>query len=709
MIYCLSYLSLIVFIMSGGREGILSAAIFAVAGLLFFALTRPKFSPSIFLPKLYPVVGGFLTWLGYNFYIRRIISQKVAMIAEMLHMKTEFLVLIAVLGLCVCASIILFYIFYNIVHLLDRIREEYHIVRTLLCTLLASILTVGLAQIMIGVSLVYMGFSRFCWGVAIVCVLIMVIYCILGRMKLPIILGSGFFVLISIVNAYVYQFRERLFEPVDIFSAKTAMNVAGNYSFWPIPTPVLVGVILWIGFLLSIVWTQPKEKAPARIRTRLILAVCCVAGIVSISRYTAKIHPQHWQKQGASLYGYVLDFTAKIREARVSAPEGYSQQAVLEICKPYTQQTELSQTERPPHIIVIMDEAFSDLSLMGEFKTDKPVTPFISSLTENVVSGYALASIHGGNTVTSEFEFLTGNSLAWLSPSAAPYQQYIRDSSYSMVSYLKTLYDYQCIAMHPYLASGWARPQTYKHFGFDESLFLEAFPQSDLIRGFVSDREMFDMLIDVYEEQKEDPLFLFGVTMQNHGPYYFEDTELEETVSIVEPTTNYVDVEQFLSLLHETDKAVEYLISYFSQAEDDVVIVFFGDHQPRLDNGFFTEIAVENSAAYQSQFKVPFFIWTNFDSDEKQMECISLSNLSSYVYESAGIPLPPYNRFLCDMEKQIPTINVHGFYSLRENRFISFANASEEEKIWLQKYEMLQYNNLFDAKNRNKDMFVILE
>ena len=358
-----------------------------------------------------------------------------------------------------------------------------------------------------------------------------------------------------------------------------------------------------------------------------------------------------------------------------------------------------------------MDESFSDLGVLGDFSTDTEVTPFISSLKENTVSGYALVSVHGGNTANSEYEFLTGNSMAWLSPSSVPYQQYLRSPSYSMVSWLKLRCNYKCIAMHPYLPNGWNRPNAYRYLGFDECHFMEDFPQEKYVRDRISDQEMFEYLADLYEKEKSRPLFLFGVTMQNHGSYNYRGG-FTNTVSLSDNIGRFPDVELYLSLIHETDKAVEWLIRYFQNVEEDVVIVFFGDHQPSISDAFFEAVSASSAFSLderQKLYKVPFFIWSNYDREDEWIDCVSLNYLSSYVYEAAGLALPPYNRFLRELEQTIPAINANGFYSLAERRFLSLDEANAEERLWLDRYEALQYNNIVDKAHRNDALFPVIE
>ena len=78
-----------------------------------------------------------------------------------------------------------------------------------------------------------------------------------------------------------------------------------------------------------------------------------------------------------------------------------------------------------------MNESFSDLSVLGDLQTNMPLTPFIDSLKENTTKGYALSSVFGAKTPNSEWEFMSGNSMAFLPMGSVVYQQYISDTPVS--------------------------------------------------------------------------------------------------------------------------------------------------------------------------------------------------------------------------------------------------------------------------------------
>lgn len=292
--------------------------------------------------------------------------------------------------------------------------------------------------------------------------------------------------------------------------------------------------------------------------------------------------------------------------------------------------------------------------------------------------------------------------MAFLPWGSIVYQQFFSEDAYSLVSVLKEK-GYDCAAMHPYFANGWLRESVYPAMGFDDTRFLEDFPQEQLVREYVSDQEMFEYIIDYHEKHDEDtPLFLFGVTMQNHGGYTYEGPNYESTIKLEGYTRDYPETEQYLSLIHETDKAVQYLIEYFESINRDVVIAFFGDHMPQIENEFYEELNGSAFDTLDEQMRkqmVPFFVWTNYDSEEREVPCSSINYLPIYVLEAAGISLPPYFQFLKQTESVIPAINAYGYYSQEHDGFLTIEEASGAEAEAIKAYELLQYNNIFDDEN----------
>ena len=166
---------------------------------------------------------------------------------------------------------------------------------------------------------------------------------------------------------------------------------------------------------------------------------------------------------------------------------------------------------------------------------------------------------------------------------------------------------------------------------------------------------------------------------------------------------------QYLTLAHQTDLAVEKLVAYFEKAQRPVVICFFGDHQPSLNSRFYRLLNGKGLsgltlAELEELYEVPFFIWTNFPSESRHVEHTSLNFLSTMLLEQAGIPLPPYHQFLSDLMEEIPAMNGRAYYSQSAGRYYHYEDAFGEDKVWLEKYQILQYNGLFQKKEKS-DLF----
>lgn len=508
------------------------------------------------------------------------------------------------------------------------------------------------------------------------------------------------------VNYFVYGFRGNEVTFGDIRSLSTGLSVASNYHFSL--NPQAMNTILF-----SVVWLAGIKKIQIHFKkewmVRVLSGSVAVFAFVYVGLQSVNTMTETWEKKGSYRNGYLLNFALSIRDSFVEKPENYSAQAVEEIEEAYrTGETAGSDSEKPT-IIAIMDESFADLGAMGNLRTNREVMPFISSLTENAIYGKAIASVYGAKTPNSEWEFLTGNSMAWLPSGSVAYQQYLTEkNAYSLVDTLKDQ-GYTCVAMHPYYETGWSRDVVYPKLGFDEMYFLDDFDQTDLMRKYVSDETMFDRVIERYEAGKGDEnLFLMGITMQNHGGYTDEYEDfVTDTYSINIP---YPDVNQYLTLVHRTDQAVEKLISYFDNVDEPVVICFFGDHQPSLNTAFYRVLNGKGLsgltlAELEELYEVPFFIWTNYPSESRHVEHTSLNFLSTMVLQQAGLELPAYNRFLADLMETIPAMNVRAFYSNTYNRYLHYEDAVWGDAQWLEKYQILQYNGLFQKKNKSKLFF----
>ena len=513
------------------------------------------------------------------------------------------------------------------------------------------------------------------------------------------------------INYFVYLFRGNEFIFSDLKSIQTGLSVAGNYEF---VMDARAGYVI----LLSTLYVALIRKLHVSFKKRIPMSIVCISlavlCCVYIGKHTQTVVTETWEQKGSYRNGYILNFVLSIRDCFIAEPEGYSKEAVQELEKQYAKETDTDNggKEKKPTIIVVMSESYADLSVVGNFSTNIDLTPFYDSLEDNTIKGHALSSVFGAKTPNSEWEFLTGNSMAFLPSGSVVYQQYITDTPTSLVSDLKNI-GYTCVAMHPYYETGWSRNIVYPNMGFDESHFIDDFDQTKILRDYITDQELYEKIVDRYESKKSnEDLFIMSISMQNHGGYTEKYDNFDEKVRLL--GLNYPDVNQYLSLVHESDSALEYLISYFQNVDDPVEIVFFGDHQPSLSSSFYPNLNGKGLSGLtedelEDLYTIPFFIWTNYESTEVELPVTSINYLSTLALERAGIELPAYNQFLADMMETIPAINSRGYYSKSAGGFLHIEEATGEEADWIRNYNILQYNNMFDKKEKSEVFFPYLK
>ena len=261
-----------------------------------------------------------------------------------------------------------------------------------------------------------------------------------------------------------------------------------------------------------------------------------------------------------------------------------------------------------------------------------------------------------------------------------------------MASYLKEL-GYRTVAMHPFNAGGWERDQVYPHLGFDKFYSLKNYYDVTRVRDYVSDDSVVDRIIREYEKS-EEPCFLFTVTMQNHSPYTSSYENFIPDIT-VEGSDSF-QLSSYLSLMKISDAALERLITYFSEAEEDTVVVFFGDHQPTdsVVRDIWTLNGVNPDELTEEQeclrYQVPFAVWANYDIEEQSQVITSANFLGAQVFDWCDIPKSDYQNFLLEVYEEFSAVSARTIIDKNGN-FAEFNDVKDK----LLKYNMLQYYRLF--------------
>ena len=373
-----------------------------------------------------------------------------------------------------------------------------------------------------------------------------------------------------------------------------------------------------------------------------------------------------------------------------------------------------SKMTKNPNIIAVMNESFADLKAVGDLQVSKDYMPFFRKLKENTIKGYTYSSVFGGNTANSEFEFMTGNTLAFLPDNSVPYQLFLRSKTAGLTHTLKDQGYSPCYALHPFYKTGYSRYKVYPLMGFDKFYTSDNFSVfTDTVNYHITDSEDYKKLISLYENRtdKDKPFYLFNVTMQNHGSYDGSTLETGDDVQIEGDLQSYSKAEQYLNMIKMSDDALKELVHYFEKVDEPTVIVFFGDHQPDLEETFYnrllhTDIQKLEGEDLEQLYKVPFLIWANYDIKEENVERTSNNYLSTYLAEVAGIKKTGYLEYLTKLREEIPAINAIGYWD-KNGKFYEVDDKKSPYYDLIHEYNLLEYNNLFGKDDQQKEFFYL--
>lgn len=536
---------------------------------------------------------------------------------------------------------------------------------------------------------------------------------------------------------FVIGFRERPVMIWDVLALRTAMTVSANYKY--AVTPRLVLTFLGMTACSLVSWKWPLEHGKKRgfagrkYAAAAWTGICAAFGIflfgVLVPAYHLDVHM--WDPiVSFETEGFLLSTVVSFRTLFPAKPAGYSEEAALEtaeeVLETYEDQKKAESdgtgsaenTVIPENIICIMNESFADLRLYNglngnrSFETDAEFLPFFDSLTENTQKGNLYVPVFGAMTANSEYEFLTGNSCAFMPQGSIPYQFYTRPGDSSLASALGEQ-GYRTIAMHPYPGYNWNRTKAYENLGFDEFLDLEYYEELGkeipLLkpRGYMSDQSDYDGIIKLLEgKQPGEKLFIFNVTMQNHGGY--EVDGLESLVHVVkvngqECRGEYPKADQYLTLIKMSDEALEYLLSYLKEQDAPTMVVMFGDHQPSVETVFFEELygmrwSQVPDAMKLNSFVTPYMIWTNYDRETADKGNMSAFMLGNEVLEAAGIDLTGRRAAAELLHEAYQAVHSMGVLD-QEGRFTDILEAGTLDRFPdILKYHILQYYETFGRR-----------
>lgn len=349
--------------------------------------------------------------------------------------------------------------------------------------------------------------------------------------------------------------------------------------------------------------------------------------------------------------GFPYCFCHQFTTYPVDKPEGFSKG-----------QAELWEQETPPatpgkepqniHVIMVMNEAFSDVTDHDSFaytEADDPLRNLhhLQEHDNTIASGHLVVPNFAAGTANTEFDVLTGIQTNALSATTTSSFRVVNRNLDSLFRVYGNA-GYHTAYYHPGDDWFYNRENVLDWMGADETRFLAQMPDFEAKGRWVTDDYMADKIEEAFEASVAagEPLFLYTTTIQNHMSYtedkYGADyvyPEVPLNISVSEQTASMAKV--YAEGAQDADAMLGRLCDYFSQREEPVMLVFFGDHLPYLgDNqSGYKELGFTEDEHWDdlTSYEVPYLIWRNDAAAEPLQDAASPGETISAAFLGAAV------------------------------------------------------------------------
>lgn len=287
------------------------------------------------------------------------------------------------------------------------------------------------------------------------------------------------------------------------------------------------------------------------------------------------------------------------------------------------QRKPLASPAQLPHLVAVQSESFFDPRSLSPLVRPDVLQVFDQVKAEAVASGKLSVPAWGANTVRSEFAFLTGLPEAQLGVHRFnPYHAVMAGAPVaSVASYLRDM-GYHTVCIHPYWGGFYQRHSVLPKLGFDEFLDIAAFAGAEYHGPYISDLAVAAKIRSLIHAAHK-PLFIYAITMENHGPLHLEPVSLhdEQAAFSAPPPAHFRDLTVYLKHLRNADLMMQSLTGFLAAQQRPAGLCWFGDHVPIMPE-VYRHCGLPDG-------NVEYVVWSNRNTAATRVQAVAVDQLAS--------------------------------------------------------------------------------
>ena len=347
-------------------------------------------------------------------------------------------------------------------------------------------------------------------------------------------------------------------------------------------------------------------KYEIAIKLSLLFVLVSVLVIIAILYFIKRISLQLTLMQQPSAdieqYGLIASLWAYAYQART--PQYKSQ--INKVVQSSIMNKQVVVNESKPNILVIQSESFFDARRLHPSINPTILDGFDQLCNEAIAHGQLKVPAWGANTMRTEFSFLTGINADELGLYRFYPYYYLADQKIpSLASYYRQQ-GYHCVCIHPHAASFFKRNTLFVNMGFDAFIDIDDFDSKDTFGPYISDAAVTKKISEVLAEKiPEKPVFVFVITMENHGPLHLEKVEEKEAKQYYSNRSfdQHNDLAVYLRHIINANTMFHNIRELLDKSKEEYKLCIYGDHIPSMPE-IYKILGYEND-------NTDYLIWTN--------------------------------------------------------------------------------------------------
>ncbi|MEQ4693804.1 LTA synthase family protein [Providencia manganoxydans] len=433
-------------------------------------------------------------------------------------------------------------------------------------------------------------------SISVYAVIFGVLYLITARWLFSAIVTSTLFIIVKFLNQLkVHYYKEQLFySDINIMTDTSNMGTLSHY--W------LAGVAL-IGLLILLVingilsWRLVR---PAKSFSWRLLGILLGIGGYFGASLAASHYYNEWTETLPKGRGTVTNLVMSAKNSVYQSPQikgssDYFLQQAASVTLPNSDITE------KPDILLLLQESTVNPNIY-KLPEGTELPDLFMFQQDNQLTAHSAMRVQtfGGGTWLSEFAALTGlNSDDFGSQKSGVFYFIVDHLNNSLFKEMKAN-GYYTVVLTPFNRGAYHSGHAYQMLDVDRIIQPQELGYPGKLQDnlwTISTDDMLKYAKEILAKETDKPVFIFSLTMYEHGPYKESHSDDYGLKGKVKNADSAGEFSHYMEKIVASDKAMRDFVDFMAKRERPLMFLYFGGHQPGISLN-----------QYQSEFANPAFI-----------------------------------------------------------------------------------------------------